>query len=76
MQCGIQEDWYKLSQGKSALQGLVEMCIDSINKEVEKSKDQNTDERKRNQLTHLATASAGFVCDHQTAPSQPSIKLA
>ena len=49
VRCGIQEDWHKLSRDRSAWQGVVEICIDSINKEAKKSKDQKKDERKRNQ---------------------------
>ena len=66
VRCGIQEDWRKLSQDISAWQGVVVMCIDSINKEAEKRVKMRRKMRGRETTKHilLYTTSAGLVCDH------------
>ena len=64
VKCGIEQDWRKLAQDRSAWRGVVEMHVDTINKETERKEDRKKDERKRRQQSHLSTASARFVCDH------------
>ena len=36
VKCGIEQDWSELAQDRPAWLGVVEMCIDTINKEAEK----------------------------------------
>ena len=64
MKCGIEQDWRELAQDRSAWRGVVEMRVDTINKETEQEEDREKDERKRTQQSHLTTALAGLICDH------------
>ena len=61
---GIEQDWRELAQDRSAWRGIVEMSVNTINEEFEKKEDKKKDERKKKRQTHLATASAGLICDH------------
>ena len=45
VRCGIEQDWRELAQDRSAWRGVVEMCVDSINKEAEQKEDRKKDER-------------------------------
>ena len=47
VKCGIEQDWSELAQDRSAWRGVVEMCVDTINKEAEHKEDRKKDERKR-----------------------------
>ena len=47
VKCGIEQDWSELAQDRSAWQGVVEMRIDTINKDAEHKEDRKKDERKR-----------------------------
>ena len=47
MKCGIEQDWRELAQDRSAWRGVVEMRVDTINKEAEHKEDRKKDERKR-----------------------------
>ena len=47
VKCGIEQDWSELAQDRSAWQGVVEMRVDTINKEAEHKGDRKKDERKR-----------------------------
>ena len=49
VKCGIEQDWHELAQGRSAWHGVVEMSVDTINKEAEQKEGRKTDERKRTQ---------------------------
>ena len=64
VKCGIEQDWRELAQDRSAWRGVVEMRVDTINKETERKEDRKKDERKRKQQSHLTTVLAGLVCDH------------
>ena len=70
MKCGLEQDWRKFAQNKSAWQGVVKMCADTINKEEE----QKDDKQKRIQQSRLTAAMAGLICDHPnsnfTTPNQ------
>ena len=66
VKCGIEQDWRELAQDRSAWRGVVEMCVDSINKEAEQKEDRKKDERKRAQQSRLTAALAGFACDHSS----------
>ena len=46
VKCGIEQDWSELAQDRSAWRGVVEMCIDTINKEAKKKEDRKKDGRK------------------------------
>ena len=60
----------ELAQERSAWQGVVEMHLNTINKETEQKKDRKEDERKRTQQSRLTAALAGFACDHPNWTSQ------
>ena len=64
VKCGLEQDWRELAQDRSAWRGVVEMRVDTINKETERKEDRKKDERKRTQQSHLTTALARLVCDH------------
>ena len=46
VKCGLEQDWSELAQDRSAWRGVVEMCIDTINKEAKKKEDRKKDGRK------------------------------
>ena len=62
VKCGIEQDWHELTQGRSAWRGVVEMRVDTINKEAEQKEDRKTDERKRTQQSHLTAVLHGWAC--------------
>ena len=64
VKCGVEQDWHELAQDRSAWRGVVEMGVDTINKETEWKEDRKEDERKRTQQSQLTTALAGLVCEH------------
>ena len=37
--CSTEQDWRELAQKRSAWRGVVEMCVDTINKEAEQMED-------------------------------------
>ena len=49
VKCGIEEDWCELAQDRSAWRGVVDMRVNTINKETEWKEDRKKDERKRTQ---------------------------
>ena len=59
---GIEQEWCELAQEMSAWQGVVEMHLNTINKETEQKKDRKEDERKRTQQSRLTAALNGWVC--------------
>ena len=69
VKCGIEQGWHELAQDRSARRGVVEMCVDTINKEAEQKEDRMKDARKRTQQSCLA-AWLGSPVTIQTAPSQ------
>ena len=47
VRCGIEQDWSELAQDRSAWRGVVEMRVDTINKEAEHKEDKKKDGRRR-----------------------------
>ena len=64
VKCGIEQDWRELAQDMSAWRGVVEMHVDTINKETEWKEDRKEHERKRAQQSQLTTALAVLACEH------------
>ena len=45
VKCGIEQDWRELTQDRSTWRRVVEMHVDTINKETERKEDRKKDER-------------------------------
>ena len=69
LKCGIEQDWRELAQDRSAWRGVVEMRVDTINKETERKEDRKKDERKRTQRISLQPW-LGLSVTIQTATSK------
>ena len=67
--CGLEQDWHELAQDRSAWCEVVEMHVDTINKETERKEDRKKDERKRTQCISLQPW-LGLSVTIQTATSK------
>ena len=61
VQCGIEQDWRELAQDRSAWRGVVEMRVDTINKETEQ-KEVRKKMRGRKHNSHISLYSLGWAC--------------
>ena len=59
MKCGIEQDWHELAQDRSAWRAVVEMRIDTINKETERKEGRKKDGSKRTQQSYISHYSLG-----------------
>ena len=59
VKCGIEQDWRELAQDRSTWRRVVEMHVDTINKETERKEDRKKDERYTTVTSHY---SLGWAC--------------
>ena len=75
VKCGIEQDWHELAQGRSAWHGVVEMSVDTINKEAEQKKVGKQMRGREHNSDVLLQAWLGSPVTIQTAPSQVATGL-
>ena len=69
VKCEMEQYWRELGQDRLAWRGVVEMCIDTINKETERMEDRKKDDRKRTQQSISLQLWLGLSVTIQTGTS-------